>query len=190
MNYLTVALILILFFCLCGSREGFIDHGFSGMHKPVDNFNFSVDVQAVDTSNYKKDLTQIPVDKLNEIAMVVQQYITQYTGNCMQPIETIYINKYTGDGGDMYDTRFMFYDPIHFFVVEILAKVLQNDGSTEYMVATISTQVPSSDSSGPSAYNGNSAGTFVEYPEILSSIAPSKDAMDAVVKSLKENTQQ
>ena len=187
MNYLVIALVILLFFCFCGSREGFVDFGFSGWHKPVEDFNFSEDVQDVDLSTYTKDLTEIPTAKLDAIAQVVKAAVNKITGKCMQPIETIYINKYTGSTGDAYDARFMFFDHKHSFVAEILAKVLQNKGSDEYTIASVRTQVPAADISGPAAYGGNGAAGWVEYPQILKDISPSKDALAAVTKSLQEN---
>ena len=187
MNYLVVALVILMAICFWGSREGFVDFGFSGYHKPVGDLNFSDELQAVDTSNYKRDSTVIPLEKLNAIANVVTEYLKNKTGKCMQPIETIYINKYSGESGDMYDTRFMFYDPKHFFVAEILAKVLQNKKSDQYMISSVRTQVPSVDQSGPLPYGGGATSQFVEYPEILNSINPSNNALQAVSKALEEN---
>lgn len=186
MNYLVIALVLLLVFCFWGSREGFVDFGFSGAHKIARNVSFSEDIQDVDLSSYKRDLTEIPIAKLDAIAQVVQHAVNRITGKCMQPIETIYINKYSGETGDAYDARFMFYDAKHSVATEILAKVLQNEGSDEYMIAQVRTQVPSADRSGPAAFTSGNQAQWVEYPEILKSVAPSKDAMDAVVKSLNE----
>ena len=187
MNYLIIALAILLAICFCGSREGFVDFGFSGWQKPVEDFSFSKDVQDVDLSTYTRDTSEIPISKLNDIAQVVQHSVKKITGKCMKPIETIYINKFSSETGDAYDTRFMFFDPKHSFVSEILAKVLQNKGSDDYSIASIHTQVPSNDTSGPLPYGDNSQAQWVEYPEILTSISPSKDALGAVTKALEEN---
>ena len=190
MNYLIVALVILLFICFYGTREGFVDFGLSGYHKPVSEFSMVADVQDVDISNYKRDIAPIPVPVINEVTQVVQEFIRQRTGKCLQPIETIYINKYSGDNGSVYDTRFMFYDPKHFFVSEIMAKILQNKGADAYSISSVRTQVPSADQSGPSPYGGNAADSFISQPEILSAINPSKDAMEAVSKALEQNKPQ
>ena len=190
MNYLIVALAILLFICFCGTREGFVDFGLSGYHKPVGEFSMVEDVQDVDISSYKRDITQMPVSVINDVTQVVQSFIRERTGKCLQPIETIYVNKYSGETGVMYDTRFMFYDPKHFFVSEIMARVLKNNKSDTYTISSVRTQVPSADQSGPSPYGGASVDTFVSQPEILSAINPSNDALEAVSKALEQNKPQ
>ena len=190
MNYLVFVLIALMVICFVGSREGFVDFGFSGYHKPASNFNFSEEVQAINMSDYRRDTTEIPVDKVNGIVQVVKHSLGQRIGRCMEPVETIYINKYSNDKASVYDTRFMFYDPKHFFMNEILATVLQNNGSDDYMIGTIRTQVPSADVSGPLPYTENGGSHFEEYPQLLKDLGPSKSALDAVSKALKQNEQQ
>ena len=190
MKYLVLVLVALMTICFMGSREGFVDFGFSGYHKPVSDFNFSDEVQAIDMSKYKRDSTEIPADKINGIVQVVRHSLKERTGKCMEPVETIYINKYSDDKASVYDTRFMFYDPAHFFMSEILATIIQNNGSDDFMVGTIRTQVPSADVSGPNPYVSDSHSQFDEYPQILKDVGPSKSALDAVSKALKQNEQQ
>ena len=188
MKYLILVLVALMAICFFGSREGFVDFGFSGYHKPVSDFSFADEAQAIDMSQYTRDVTKIPPNKINDIVEIVKSTIQNRTGRCMTPVQTIYINKYSSDKASVYDTRFMFFDPKHSFASEILAKLIQNNGSDEFMVGSIRTQVPSTYESGPVAFRGDTAGsTFEEYPQLLKDIAPSRDAFQAVSRAVKQN---
>lgn len=191
MNYLILVLAALMAICFCGSREGFIDFGFSGYHKPASDFNFSDETQAVDMSQYTRDLTEVPVDTVRDIVVAVNDALKVKTGACMTPVQTIYINKYSNNKASVYDTRFMFYSPKHFFTTEILAKVVQNKDSPAYTVNTIRTQVPAASVGGPGPFGGEGeASSFEEYPQLLRDIAPSSSALQAVSKALKQNAPQ
>lgn len=191
MKYLILVLAVLMVICFCGSREGFIDFGFSGYHKPVSDFSFADDAQAIDMSQYKRDVTKIAPNKISDIVEVVKSTILNRTGKCMVPIQTIYINKYSSDKASVYDTRFMFFDPKHSFASEILAKLIQNNDSDDFMIGSIRTQVPSMYASGPAAFRGDVAGSsFEEYPQILRDIAPSQNAFQAVSRAVKQNAVQ
>lgn len=191
MKYLILVLIVLMAICFLGSREGFVDFGFSGYHKPVSDFSFADESQAVDMSQYTRDVTKIPSNKISDIVEVVKSTIKNRTGKCMIPIQTIYINKYSGADATVYDTRFMFFDPKHSFASEILAKLIQNNDSDDFMIGSIRTQVPSSYESGPEAFRGDVSGSsFEEYPQLLKNIAPSSDALQAVSRAVKQNTVQ
>jgi len=190
MKYLILVLVALMAICFFGSREGFVDFGFSGYHKPVSDFDFADEVQAIDMSQFKRDLTKIPPGKLNDLVEVVKHTIKTKTGKCMTPVQTIYVNKYSGDKASVYDTRFMFYDPKHFFASEILAKVIQNNDSDEFMVGTIRTQVPTS-AVGPQAFGGDVAQSeFESYPQLLKDVGPNQTTLQAVSKALKQNEPQ
>ena len=188
MKYLVLVLTALMAICFFGSREGFIDFGFSGYSKPVSDFSISDDAQGVDMTQYRRDTTDIPTGKLSDIVEIVKSTISKKTGKCMVPIQTIYINKYSNDKAAVYDTRFMFFDPKHSFASEILAKIIQNNDSDEFTVGSIRTQVPSNYTSGPAAFTGDvKASSFEAYPQILKDIAPSQNALQAVSIALKQN---
>ena len=187
MKYLILVLALLMVICFCGSREGFVDFGFSGYHKPVSDFSFDSETQAIDMSQYTKDITNIPAQKVNGIIDVLKNTILNTTGKCMIPIQTIYINKYSNDSSTIYDTRFIFFDNKHSFASEILAKLIQNKDSEDFMVGSIRTQVPSN-YVGPDAFKGDVFGSsYEEYPQLLKDISPSRDALQAVSMALKQN---
>lgn len=187
MKYLILVLALLMVICFCGSREGFVDFGFSGYHKPVSDFSFDSETQAIDMSQYTKDITNIPAQKVNGIIDVLKSTILNTTGKCMIPIQTIYINKYSNDSSTIYDTRFIFFDNKHSFASEILAKLIQNKDSEDFMVGSIRTQVPSN-YVGPDAFKGDVFGSsYEEYPQLLKDISPSRDALQAVSMALKQN---
>ena len=188
MKYLILVLAAIMAICFFGSREGFVDFGFSGYSKPVTDFSFADEAQAIDMSQYTRDVTNISPKKINDIVEIVKSTILNRTGKCMTPVQTMYINKYSSDKASVYDTRFMFFDPKHSFASEILAKLIQNNDSDEFMVGSIRTQVPSSYESGPAAFGGDvAASSFEEYPQILKDIAPSQNALQAVSRAVKQN---
>ena len=187
MNYTLLILAILLLILLCGSREGFVDFGLSGWTKPVDNYSFVDKDMNIDMQEYKKDLTDIGTNKLSNIIYSVQQYAKKSTGQCLQPIETIYVNKYSGPQGTLYDTRLMFYDQKHYFMTELMTRLIET-GDGNFQVASMRTQIPASDSSGPGGMDlpapGNSPGEFLQQREILKAVAPSKSGMEAVLKAL------
>ena len=192
MNYKLLALIVLLAIFFFGSREGFVDFGLSGWSKPVENFNVDEVETKVDLSQFKRELTDIAPSDLSKIIDTMTAFMQNKTGKCLTPIETIYVNKYSGPQGEvMYDNRVMFYDTKHFFVTEVMSKLLKNDNDS-YTVASMRTQVPSRDVSGPAAMNDDvqQMSTFVDQDELLTAINPSKSGMEAVLKALSKNTKQ
>ena len=188
MNYTLLFLVFLLAILLWGSKEGFVDFGLSGWTPPVDHYSFVENNMKIDMNTYKKDLTDISTSKLANIISSVQVYAKEKTGQCLQPIETIYVNKYSGPQGAMYDTRLMFYDAKNYFMTELMTKLLEKPGGEgDFQVASMRTQIPAGDASGPGGMDlgqiqPNSA--FLPQSEILKSIAPSKTGMEAVLKTL------
>ena len=189
MNYTLLILSILLLILLCGSREGFVDFGLSGWTKPVDHYSFVDKDMDIDMQKYKKDLTDIGTNKLSNIIYTVQQYAKKNTGQCLQPIETIYVNKYSGPQGTLYDTRLMFYDQKHYFMTELMTRLIETAGGDGFQVASMRTQIPASDSSGPGGMDlpdptGSNPGEFLQQREILKAVSPSKSGMEAVLKAL------
>lgn len=178
MNYTLVALVLILMFLLCGSREGFVDFGFSGYKKPVTNFRVS-DGDAVDLSEYKRDETLLTSDEISSMIGAIQERTKTDTGECLQPVQTIYINKYTGPQGNMYDSRIMFFDPAHQFVTELSSQLLKNTGNS-FSILSIKTPQEISDKN---AFKGGSIANFLPETDLQTAIAPTKGLLDNVVKA-------
>jgi len=158
MKWIPIALLIIVILICCGSREGFVDFGFSGYKKPVSNFSFTDTIQDVNLDNYKRDNSAVPAATIAGIINAVKVHLSEKHNVCMEPIETMYVDKYASGGEVAYDSRMMFYSKDHHFAAEIMSKSIQNaDGSV--VVASVRTQVPSSDISGPSAYSGEGAGS-------------------------------
>ena len=191
MNYTLLLLVFLLAILLWGSREGFVDFGLSGWSKPVDHYSFVDKDMNIDMNTYKKDLTDITAKKLRNIISSIQVYAKAKTQQCLEPIETIYVNKYSGPQGSMYDTRMIFYDQKHYFMTEIMTKLLEKPGGDgTFQVASMRTQIPAGDASGPAGSDMSASeplSQFLPQPEILKSIAPSKTGMEAVLKSLKQD---
>ena len=179
---LLILTILVLIVITCfGSREGFIDFGLSGYKKPVGRFSFVDTLQNIDVS------TMTPVDEAissNDIASIIrsiQVYVKDNYNVCLEPIQTVYINKYSPD---IYNARVMFYNKTHRFATEIVATLNGPD-----TVADIRTQVPAQDVSGPVGFTDKSdTAAFTNSDELLKSVSPSATAMDAVVKATAEDT--
>tara|TARA_R110002074_G_scaffold282245_1_gene453768 strand:- start:1572 stop:2177 length:606 start_codon:yes stop_codon:yes gene_type:complete len=188
MNYTLLLLVFLLAILLMGSREGFVDFGLSGWTPPVDHYSFVDDNIKIDMNTYKKDITDISTSKLANLISSVQVYAKKTTNQCLQPIETIYVNKYSGPQGALYDTRMMFYDAKNYFMTEIMTKLLEKPGGEgSFQVASMRTQVPADDASGPRGMDLGQLqpdSSFLPQSEILSSINPSKSGMEAVLKTL------
>ena len=176
MNYTLVALAVILMVFLCGSREGFIDFGLSGYVKPITNFKVS-EGAPVDVSQYKRDMTVLTRDEIAGIIKVMQESTKKESGQCLQPIQTIYINRYTGPQGDMYDSRVMFFDQVHDFVTELSGQFLKNAGNT-FSVLSLNTPKQISKSNG---FSGGGISNFLPQETMESAIAPSKGLLGTVV---------
>lgn len=166
MKWVLVTLLIFVIIVCCGSREGFVDLGFSGYKKPISDFSFTDTLQDVNLDNYKRDNSAIPPTTIASVINAIQGHLSEKHSVCMEPIETMYVDKYTNQGEVAYNSRMMFYSKDHHFAAEIMSKSIQNaDGSI--VVASVRTQVPSSDISGPSAYSGEAAGSeFINRVEI------------------------
>jgi hypothetical protein len=186
MNCTLVILLIILFCVFMGTREGFVDFGLSGWEKPVAKFNVNEDPDPLDMSQYTRDLTDIAPSKISSILATVKDFMKEKTSKCLVPLETIYVNKYSGPRGAMYDTRFMFYDPKSYFVTELMSKVVEQGDTNNFTVSSVRTQVPAADASGPQASLPSSgcASAFLPDTELLQSINPSRNGMEAVLKAL------
>jgi hypothetical protein len=186
MNCTLVILLIILVCVFMGTKEGFVDFGLSGWEKPVAKFNVNEDPDPVDMSQYTQDLTDIAPSKIASILETVKSFMKEKTQKCLVPIETIYVNKYTGPRGTMYDTRFMFYDTKSYFVTELMSKVMEQGDTGNFTVSSARTQVPAADASGPqgSLPSSGCASAFLPDTELLQSINPSKSGMEAVLKAL------
>ena len=191
MNYTLLLLVFLLAILLLGSREGFVDFGLSGWSKPVDHYSFVDKDMNIDMNTYKKVLTDITATKLRNIISSIQVYAKDKTQQCLEPIETVYVNKYSGPQGSMYDTRMMFYDQKNYFMTEIMTKLLEKPGGDgTFQVASMRTQIPAGDASGPAGSDMSASqpmSQFLSNPEILQNIAPSKSGMEAVLKALKQD---
>jgi len=189
MNCTLILILVILFFVFMGSKEGFVDFGFSGWEKPVAKFNVNEDPDPLDMSLYTQDLTDISPGKIGSIIETIQEFMKEKTKKCLVPLETIYVNKYSGPRGTMYDTRFMFYDPSGYFVTELMGKVIEQGDTDTFTVSSVRTQVPAADASGPqgSLPSSGCASAFLPDTELLKAINPSSSGMEAVLKSLSIN---
>tara|TARA_R110002074_G_scaffold123161_1_gene258434 strand:+ start:211 stop:834 length:624 start_codon:yes stop_codon:yes gene_type:complete len=191
MNYTLLLLVFLLAILLWGSREGFVDFGLSGWSKPVDHYSFVEKDMNIDMNTYKKDLTDITTTKLRNIISSIQVYAKAKTQQCLEPIETIYVNKYSGPQGSMYDTRMMFYDQKNYFMTEIMTKLLEKPGGDgTFQVASMRTQIPAGDASGPAGSDMSASqpmSQFLPQIDILDSISPSKTGMEAVLKSISKD---
>ena len=191
MNYTLLLLVFLLVILLWGSREGFVDFGLSGWTKPVDHYSFVEKDMNIDMNAYKKQVTDVTTGKLSHIIATVQNYAKAKTGQCLQPIETIYVNKYTGPQGNMYDTRVMFYDQKNYFMTELMTKLLEKPGDDSgFQVASMRTQIPAGDASGPQGSDMSQSeplSAFLPQIDILSSISPSKTGMEGVMKSISQD---
>ena len=186
MNCTLVILLIILVCVFMGTKEGFVDFGLSGWEKPVAKFNVNEDPDPLDMSQYTQDLTDIAPSKIGSILNSIKSFMKEKTQKCLVPIETIYVNKYTGPRGTMYDTRFMFYDTKSYFVTELMSKVLEQGDTDNFTVSSVRTQVPAADASGPqgSLPSSGCASAFLPDTQLLQSINPSKSGMEAVLKAL------
>lgn len=166
MKWVITALLIIVILVCCGSREGFVDFGFSGYKKPVSNFTFTDTIQDINLDNYKRDNSAVPTATIAGIINALQVHLAEKHNICMEPVETMYVDRYSSGGNIVYNSRMMFYSKKHHFATEIMSKSMQNaDGSV--VIASVHTQVPSSDISGPSAYSGETKGSkFVDRVEI------------------------
>lgn len=192
MDYKLLALLILLALFFVGTREGFVDFGLSGWSKPVENFDVDITEKKFDFSQFKRELTDISPADLSKLIEVTKGFMKQKTGKCLTPIETVYVNRYTGPQGEvLYDSRMMFYDTKHYFVTELMGKLLKNDDNS-YTVASMRTQVPAQDVSGPAAMNDSvtQMSQFVQKDDLLAAINPSKTGMQAVLKALNKNTTQ
>ena len=191
MNYTLLLLVFLLAILLWGSREGFVDFGLSGWSKPVDHYSFVEKDMNIDMNTYKKVLTDITATKLRNIISSIQVYAKAKTQQCLEPIETIYVNKYSGPQGSMYDTRMMFYDQKNYFMTEIMTKLLEKPGGDgTFQVASMRTQIPAGDASGPAGSDMSASqpmSQFLPQIDILDSISPSKTGMEAVLKSISKD---
>ena len=88
----------------------------------------------------------------------------------------------------MYDTRLMFYDAKHYFMTELMTKLLEKPGEQgAFQVASMRTQIPAGDASGPGGMDLGQiqpTSAFLPQIDILKSISPSKTGMEAVLKTL------
>ena len=179
-NTLVILVLAVVIFVLaCGSREGFIDFGFSGYKKPITNFELK-DGDAADLSNYKRDLTKVTPSEISSIISVIQKTAKEQTGQCLDPIQTVYINRYTNpQGGSLFDSRVVFFDKSHHFVTELTAQMLKNSNDT-FSVLSLRTQDEIARSNG---FAGDGTGAnFLPETDLASAVAPSKGLLDKVVK--------
>tara|TARA_Y100001936_G_scaffold106731_2_gene104850 strand:- start:13676 stop:14236 length:561 start_codon:yes stop_codon:yes gene_type:complete len=176
--------VAVLFIVLRSTKEGFVDYGFSGWKKPVPRLTIT-DGKPVDTSTLRRDLTVLSPDTIGGIVNAVAESAKQTTNMCFTPIETIYINKYSGESGDFFDSRIMFYCPNNYFTVELISQVRAE--GTGYRVTSMRTQVPSNDANGPSGFANDTGSVFVSHDELLKTVSPSNSAMNAVLKALEKN---
>lgn len=183
MIYLLLVLGFVLLLLLDSTKENFVDFGFSGWKKPVDRLALSYG-SPVNLSGYKRDLTVLSSTQIGGIIDAMMKAGKKATKMCLDPIETIYINKYSGEDGDIYDSRVMFYSKDHYFAVELIGQV-KSEGNG-YRVVSLRTQRPANDANGPTAdsLQGFQAASFTPYDDMLKKVSPSKSAMEAVLKTL------
>lgn len=107
MNGLVVVLLIILVFLIAQERENY---------NPVTPIK--VNMGSKPQLSGKEEDVAIPADFIAELLTKIQEHIKAETGLCMSPVQTIYVDKYSGD---FYDVRVMFYSPEHHFSSEISA---------------------------------------------------------------------
>ena len=180
MHVLIVALLVIVLIVCFGSREGFADIGFSGYRKPVGRFAIDDTIQPVDVTSMEQIEAALTTAEVSSIIRSIQLYVKDNHSVCLEPIQTIYINKYSPD---IYNARIMFYNKTHLFATELVATLNGTD-----TVASIRTHVPSGDVSGPAGYTDTNTATFTSTNEFLESVSPSKTAMDAAVSAIAQDT--
>lgn len=180
MNVLIISLLVLVIIACFGSREGFVDFGFSGYKKPVGRFAFTDTIQTVDVSAMEPLDDQLTPNEISSVIRAIQVYVKENHDVCLEPTQTIYINKYSPD---IYNARVMFYNKAHRFATEIVATLNGTD-----TIASIRTQVPANDVSGPAGYTDAVTSNFVQTDEFLQSVSPSKNAMDAVIRATAQDT--
>ena len=97
MKWIPITLLIIVILICCGSREGFVDFGFSGYKKPVSNFSFTDTVQDINLDNYKRDNSAVPPTTIAGIINSLKVHLSEKHSVCMEPIETMYVDKYSKD---------------------------------------------------------------------------------------------
>ena len=177
MKLLVLAILVLVVIACFGSREGFVDFGLSGYKKPLGRFSFVDNQQNIDVSSLTPVEGALTADEVASVIRSMQEYVKSTQNVCLEPIQTIYVNKYSPD---IYNARVMFYNKSHRFVTELVATL--NGPET---VVDIRTQVPSQDASGPDAFLGSS--DFSGFTD-SNEISPSSSATDAVIKAVAEDT--
>ncbi len=180
MKVLIVSLLVIVLIVCFGSREGFVDFGFSGYKKPVGRFAIDDIIQPVDVTSMTPEETSLSSADVSTIIRSIQVYVKDTHNVCLEPIQTIYINKYSPD---IYNARVMFYNKTHRFATELVATL--NGTNT---IASVRTHVPAQDISGPAGYTSGSGASFADTDDFLASVSPSKTAMDATIKAVAQET--
>jgi hypothetical protein len=106
MNYLLIAVLIILVVLLTTNREGFQEaFGLSGYTKHVDSVK--LDDPRPDLSKYNEIESDIDNDMMQDFVLLANKEITKRTGICNYIIETTSVKTFRGEDNDIYECMFM-----------------------------------------------------------------------------------
>lgn len=106
MNYLLLAILIVLIVLLTTQREGFQEaFGLSGYRRVVDTVQ--LDDPRPDLTMYREMTINIDNDMMQDFVLMTNKEITKRTGVCNYIIETTSIKGYKGENNDVYECMFM-----------------------------------------------------------------------------------
>ena len=180
-----VIVLVLAIICWPSMKENFIDFGFSGYRKPIDELSINKTVKEVDVSDYTKVLSNPSSEEVKDILNITQSYVNKNFGVCLHPILVNYVDKYTGPEDPktkksdlMYKSRAMFFDSRQHFGVQVDSTVVNNElvfVGTQTPISTYGIQMDDMEGK-----------PFVEYKTIMEDNKPSKSALDALITSLSQ----
>jgi len=175
-----LAVIVVVMF----RRESYTEvFGMSGYTKPVGSIR--LDDPRTDLSAYTKSEAKVSNDLMQKFVLMANEEIAKRTGLCTYIIETTKVEKYVGNGGDIYECMFMVVKNSGFAFGFSVSATFEVKGDTVVLKALRSQPL---DVQTPSTIepfvDGKAGQEFIDYELVKESAIPKKSEFDLAKNNL------